>query len=220
MRTIGARKTRLSVKQVEEFMRYFPEEDFKIVYFDTAGDIDKTTPISNTEGSNFFTDTIDEALLNGEIDLAVHSAKDLPRNLPREIEVAFMTESIDPHDVLVSRNNLKLSELPPGARVGTSSKRRKEQLIKERSDLQVLDIRGNIDERLEKLDKGGYDAIVIAGAGLRRLGLQNRVAEILPFETHPLQGRLAVTVRSSDYGKGLFSRGGARGSGTNYSQRP
>lgn len=200
---VGARKTRLSIKQVEEFTGYFPSVEFEIVYFETAGDIDKTTAISDIEGSDFFTDTIDKALLSGEIDLAVHSAKDLPDKLPNGIEIAFMTETIDPYDVLVSRNNLKLNELPKASKVGTSSQRRKEQLAKIRSDLRILDIRGNIDERLEKLDNGDCDAIVIAGAGLRRLGLENRITQILPFSPHPMQGRLAVTVRSKDNGKGL-----------------
>jgi hydroxymethylbilane synthase len=206
---LGTRKSRLAVKQVEEFTKYFPSEKFEIVYFETAGDIDKTTPISGVEGSDFFTDTIDRALLDGEIDLAVHSAKDLPDKLPNGIKVAFVTESIDPNDVLVSKNNLKLNELPKGAKVGTSSQRRKEQLINIRNDLQVLDIRGNIDERLEKLDKGEYDAIILAGAGLKRLGLENRVTEVLTFSPHPMQGRLAVTTRSCGYAKGLFSRGRA-----------
>lgn len=195
---IGTRSSRLAIKQVEEFTGYFPDEKFEVVFFDTSGDIDKTTPISSIEGSDFFTDTIDSALLDGEIDLAVHSAKDLSDKLPEGITVAFMTKSIYPHDVLVGA-------LPLGARVGTSSQRRKEQLEKYRPDLQILDIRGNIEERLEELDRGEYDAIVVAGAGLIRLGLENRITQVLPFNPHPLQGRLAVTVREDDYEKGVFS---------------
>lgn len=195
---VGCRRSRLSVKQVEEFIRYFPEQKFEIFYFDTTGDRDKTTPISDIEGSDFFTDTIDKALLEGTIDIAVHSAKDLPDKLPDGITIPFMTRSIYPYDVLVGR-------LFSGARVGTSSKRRKEQLKKYRPDIYILDIRGNIDERLEKLDSGEYDAIVVAGAGLIRLGLEGRIAQVLPFQPHPLQGSLAVTVRKTDYEKGLFS---------------
>lgn len=201
---VGTRKTRLAIRQVEEFIGYFPSVKFEIVYFETAGDIDKTTPIKDVEGSNFFTDTIDRALLKREIDLAVHSAKDLPAKLSDGIRVLLMTESIYPYDVLVSRNNIKFCELPKGAKVGTSSQRRREQLAKQRADLQILDLRGNIDERLEKLDKGGYDAIIAAEAGLRRLGLENRITQVLPFSPHPLQGRLAVTVRTSDYEKNIF----------------
>lgn len=195
---VGSRRSGLAIKQVEEFIKYFLGQRFEVFYFDTTGDIDKTTPISNIEGSNFFTDAVDKALLERKIDLAVHSAKDLPDKLPDGITVAFMTESIYPHDVLVGK-------LPFGAGVGASSKRRKEQLKEYRPDLQILDIRGNIEERLEKLDRGEYDAIVVAGAGLIRLGLENRIAQVLPFKPHSLQGRLAVTVREDDYEKGLYS---------------
>lgn len=197
MRRIGSRRSRLAVRQVEEFKRYFPDERFEVVYFDTSGDMDKVTSISMMEGSDFFTDALDKALLNGEIDMAIHSAKDLPDKIPDGITVVFITESIYPYDVLVGR-------LFPGAVVGTSSQRRKEQLRKYMNDLRISDIRGNIDERLEKLDNGEYDGIVAAGAGLIRLGLENRIAEVLPFVPHPMQGRLAVTVRSDDYGKGIF----------------
>lgn len=207
MRRIGTRKSRLACMQVEEFLTYFPDEKFEIVYFDTEGDTDKTTPISDVEGTGFFTGTIDNALQKGVIDIAVHSAKDLPPILPNGIEVMLMTESIDPSDVLVSKNNLRLFGLPAGARIGASSARRKAQIAACRPDLDISDIRGNIDERIEKLDRGEYDAIVVAGAAMKRLGLENRITEVLPFEADPLQGRLAVTARSSDCGKGLFRRG-------------
>lgn len=197
---LGTRKSKLAIKQVEEFIRYFPDEKFEIVFFDTTGDIDKTKPISNIEGSDFFTDKIDKVLLEGKIDLALHSAKDLPDVLPDGLVVAFMAESINPYDVLVAPKGLLC-----GARIGVSSKRRKEQIKEWRPDLKILDIRGNIDERLEKLDSGSYDAIVVAEAGLIRLGLEDRITQRLPFQAHPLQGRLAVVVRSSDYGKGVFS---------------
>lgn len=197
---LGTRRSKLAIKQVEEFINYFPDEKFEIVFFDTTGDIDKIKPISSIEGWDFFTDKIDKALLEGRIDLALHSAKDLPDRLPNGLIVAFMTKSICPYDVLVAPKGLSY-----GARVGVSSKRRKEQIKEWRPDLKILDIRGNIDERLEKLDSGSYDAIVVAEAGLIRLGLQHRITQRLPFQIHPLQGRLAVVVRSSDYGKGLFS---------------
>ncbi len=179
---------------------------FEIKTYETTGDKDKITPISNIEGTDFFTDAIDEALLNGEIDFAVHSAKDLPDVIPEGLTVACITESIDPYDVLVVRAGLEhlgsLDKLPYGTRIGTSSTRRKEQLKKYRSDFQIVDIRGNIEERLRLLDsQNSLDAIVIAAAGLIRLGLENRISQRIPFEIlqpHPLQGCLAVVVKESD----------------------
>lgn len=204
MPRLGTRRSRLAIKQVEEFTRLFPEVRFEIVYFDTSGDIDKSTPIRNVEGSDFFTDTINKALLDWVIDMALHSAKDMPDKLPRGLKVVFITDSIDPTDVLVSRIGLSLEELPPSSRIGTSSQRRKEELERYRQDFRIMDLRGNIDERLEKLDNGEYDAIIIAGCALKRLGLENRITQVLPFKTHPLQGCLAVVAREDDYEKGLF----------------
>ena len=115
--------------------------------------------------------------------------------------IAAITDSIDPHDVLVSKSGLQLDELPYGAKIGTSSLRRKTQLKKHRSDFKILDIRGNIEERLQKLDEGDFDGVVIAAAGLIRLGLENRITQGIPFEIllpHPLQGALAVITRVGD----------------------
>ena len=195
---IGTRGSRLALVQVNEVVEKLGIEDFEIVVFETRGDRDKKTPLDQVEGTDFFTDRIEEALLKKEIDLAVHSAKDLPDQLPEGLEIAVVTDSIDPADVLVSRGNQKLTELPSGAKVGTSSQRRKEQIQRLRPDLRVADLRGNIEERLAKLDGGEYDAIVIAAAGLIRLGLQDRIAERLPFETAKGQGSLAIEVRKDD----------------------
>ncbi|MGB9612961.1 MAG: hydroxymethylbilane synthase [Candidatus Margulisiibacteriota bacterium] len=195
---IGTRGSRLALVQVNEVVEKLGIEDFEIVVFETRGDRDKNTPLDQVEGTDFFTDRIEEALLKKEIDLAVHSAKDLPDQLPEGLEIAVVTDSIDPADVLVSRGNQKLTELPSGAKVGTSSQRRKEQIQRLRPDLRVADLRGNIEERLAKLDGGEYDAIVIAAAGLIRLGLQDRIAERLPFETAKGQGSLAIEVRKDD----------------------
>ncbi|MBU4342417.1 MAG: uroporphyrinogen-III C-methyltransferase [Candidatus Omnitrophica bacterium] len=208
---VGTRKSPLALKQVEEVLvglkKFHPDVGFDIVTIDTYGDMDKKTPISNIEGTDFFTREIDHALLRDEIDIAVHSAKDLPDNLKEGIKIALITESIDPYDCLVSKSGLKLSELPPGAKIGTSSSRRKTQLKKYRSDFQIVDIRGNIEERLRLLDdrerrvtndERRIDAIVIAACALLRLGLKQRITERLPFEIlrpHPLQGSLAVVTR-------------------------
>ncbi len=195
---IGTRGSRLALAQVGEVVRSIGAWDTEVITLDTTGDLDKETPIDQVEGTDFFTDRIEKALLDEEIDLAVHSAKDLPDNLPEGLKIAALTDSIDPADVLVSRGNLKLAELPAAARVGTSSRRRKEQIGKTRPDLRILDLRGNIEERLGKLDAGEYDAIIIAAAGLIRLGLKERITERLPFETAQGQGSLALEIREND----------------------
>lgn len=195
---IGARPSALSLKQVEEIVRLFPEIGFKLVKIKTKGDKDKLTPISETEGSDFFTREIEQALIKGRIDLAVHSAKDLEEKIPDRIIVAAITNSISPHEALVSRNNLKLDELPAGSRIGTSSAKRKESLLQYRKDLIIKDIRGLIEERLQQLDKGNFDAIIVAYAALIRLGITERASQIIPADVikpHPLQGSLAVQVR-------------------------
>ena len=199
---VGTRSSRLALKQVEEIVRLLGEQSlrFEVKTYDTSGDRDKITPISKIEGGDFFTDTIEKALLNGKIDVAIHSAKDLP-DVIDELVVCALTKSIDPYDVLISKRNLKLDELPYGAKIGTSSLRRKEQLKKFRCDLQIVDIRGNIEERLGKLDRSDLDGIVIAAVGLIRLGLEHRITQRIPLEIlkpHPLQGALAVEVREDD----------------------
>lgn len=199
---VGTRTSPLALRQVEEIGKMLKQKKpgvcFQTVGIKTTGDRDKKTPLSQTEGSDFFTKEIDRALLAGEVDMAVHSAKDLPDRLPEGLEVTAITKSIDPYDVLVSKNHLKLSELSKGAKIGTSSERRKKQLKSFRSDLKIVDIRGNIEERLKKLKTSELDAIVIAAAGLKRLGLESEITERIRFdilEPHPLQGKLAVQVR-------------------------
>ncbi|OGF53465.1 MAG: hydroxymethylbilane synthase [Candidatus Firestonebacteria bacterium RIFOXYC2_FULL_39_67] len=204
---LGSRSSPLAVKQVEEITASLkvvhPEIVLSPVFFDTAGDIDKKTPLSDTEGTDFFTDTIEKALMDKKIDLAVHSAKDLPDSLPESLIIAAITKSIDSCDVLVAGSDTVkgLEDLPFGARIGTSSKRRKEQLQRFRGDFKIEDIRGNIGERLQVLGERGLDGIVIAAAGMLRLGLQERITQRIPFNIitpHPLQGALALEVRASD----------------------
>ena len=202
---IGTRSSPLALKQVEEVIalleKTHPECKFDIIGTETSGDKDKITPLEKLEGTDFFTREIEEALLDGKIDLAVHSAKDLPDVLHDGLEIAVVLKSIDPYDVLVSKNNLKMEELPSGAKIGTSSLRRKSQLRAFREDFQIFAIRGNMEERLKKLDECDLDAIVIAAAGLIRLGLEDRITEKLAFDIlkpHPLQGCLAIEIRSDD----------------------
>jgi hydroxymethylbilane synthase len=201
---VGTRTSPLALKQIEEILlalrRFYPDFKAKIIGIDTYGDKDKITPISQIEGTDFFTREIDDALLKREIDIAVHSAKDLPDTLREGLIIAAQTKSIDPYDALASKNSLKLAELPRGAKIGTSSIRRKTQLIRYRDDFEIVDIRGNIEERLEKVDNGNLDGIVMAACGLMRLGLEERITERIPFEIikpHPLQGSLAIVTRSN-----------------------
>ncbi len=201
----GTRTSPLALKQAEEVLtglrKCSPSFRAEIVGINTYGDGDRNTPISQIEGSDFFTREIEEALLRGKIDFAVHSAKDLPDIIPQRLSIAAITASIDPYDVLVSKGNSGLAELPRGAKIGTSSLRRKTQLKSYRNDFIMVDIRGNIEERLKTLDQTELDAIVIAAAGLIRLELGDRITERIPFailKPHPLQGRLAVEVRKED----------------------
>ncbi|MCM8778913.1 MAG: hydroxymethylbilane synthase [Candidatus Omnitrophica bacterium] len=202
---IGTRRSPLALKQVEEIVnslrRFYPEFLYEVIGIDTYGDKDKVTPISEIEGTDFFTKEIEEALLKEEIDFAVHSAKDLPDVIPNGLTIAAITKSIDPYDALVSKNNLKLNKLPQGAKIGASSLRRKVELKRYRPDFQIVDIRGNIEERLEKLDKDNLDALIVAACALMRLGLENRIAQRIPFAIltpHPLQGSLAIEVRKDN----------------------
>lgn len=195
---IGARPSLLALKQVEEIQRLLPGIKFDSTLIKTKGDKDKVTSLSLRENTDFFTYEIEESLLNREIDAAIHSAKDLEENIPQDLVIAVMTKSISRFDSLVARGNFTLNTLPSGSIIGTSSRNRKLRVLGYRKDLATLDIRGNIDERLAQLDKGYFDAVIIAHAALIRLGYENRISQIIPLniiEPHPLQGRLAVQVR-------------------------
>jgi hydroxymethylbilane synthase len=166
----------------------------------TKGDVLTDVPLSVLGGRGVFVDAIEEALREDRIDFAVHSAKDLPSTIAPDLAIAAFLERADPRDVLISRAGT-LYELPRGARVGTSSQRRACQLRAARPDLETVELRGNVDTRLRKLDAGDYDAIVLAAAGLQRLGLTDRVTEWLPLDVMlpaPGQGALAIEIRASD----------------------
>ncbi|MDD5476835.1 MAG: hydroxymethylbilane synthase [Candidatus Omnitrophica bacterium] len=198
---LGARSSPLSLKQADEIKGIFPSIDFEVITYQTQGDRDKHTPFARFEGSDFFTRQLEEALLKREIDVAVHSAKDLEENPPRGLTIAAITASISPYECLVSRGNKLLGGLKPGSRIATSSSKRKNALLRYRRDLEIYDVRGNIEERLYQLDKGKFDALIVAHAALIRLGLENRITEIIPkwvIPAHPLQGSLALQVRSDN----------------------
>jgi len=202
--TIGTRGSALAMTQTESVVAALRARhaglDVRVQRITTTGDVMRDVPLATIGGRGVFVDAIENALRQGEIDLAVHSAKDLPSRIPDDLAIAAFLERADPRDVLVSRAGT-LEELPDGARVGTSSLRRVSLIHAVRPDINTLDLRGNVDTRLRKLDAGDYDAIVLAGAGLIRLSLTNRVTEWLPAESFlpsPGQGALAIEVRASD----------------------
>jgi hydroxymethylbilane synthase len=204
---LGTRASPLALKQAQEIKKIFPALSFEIIPILTLGDKDKTTPLDKVEADDFFTREIDAALLKGQIDIAVHSSKDLAATLTQGLALVVETESISPYDALISRNNLKLKALAQGSRIGLSSQRRKERLARLRPDLIMVDIRGNIGERLGLIDKGKIDALIVAQAALIRLGLEDKIAEIFPlnvFNTHPKQGSLSLVARSEECEKVKF----------------
>ena len=178
-----------------------PKLRFRIVEVSTRGDRDRETPLHLTGGVGFFVKGLELALLDDEVDLAVHSLKDLPSSVPPGLALGAIPERGDPRDTLVSESGDALMDLPPGARVGTGSPRRKAQILALRPDLKVVGIRGNVDTRLEKLTGRAYDAVVLAAAGLIRLGHESVITETLPPETllpAAGQGALAVEIRADD----------------------
>lgn len=187
-----ARKSPLSLLQVEEAFKPLKDVGYTLQTLDTYGDCHRNVSLMDNIPQDFFTRELDRCLKDGEADVSVNSAKDLPYPLPPELELYALYASRDKSDSLVSRDNLTLEELPSGARVGTSSSLRKKNLQELRPDLEVVAIRGNIEERIALVDKGIIDALLVATCALERLGMSDRIAERLPFKTHPLQGNLAV----------------------------
>jgi hydroxymethylbilane synthase len=172
----------------------------ELVPITTKGDV-KSGPLSQVGGEGLFTKELQRALLDGQIDLAVHSLKDLPTTPVDGLSLAAVPERESTADVLVSAKALRIEDLPPAARVGTGSLRRKAQLLHLRPDLVVEDIRGNVETRLRKLDEGQYDAIVLAEAGLKRLGLADRITSVIPRACMlPAvgQGALGIETRAGD----------------------
>lgn len=204
---IGSRGSKLALWQAEqarERLRLLnPGLDVRIEIIKTTGDV-KNDPLSVIGGKGVFTKELEDALLDGRIDIAVHSLKDLPTILPDGLSIAAICEREDARDALVLRagaENGSLLHLPHGAVVGTSSQRRLAQLKALRSDVVVRDLRGNVDTRIRKLDEGQYDAVILASAGLVRLGLQERIsARIAISEMLPAvgQGAIAIETRSDN----------------------
>jgi uroporphyrinogen III methyltransferase/synthase len=192
---VASRGSPLSLIQVKEVFSFFPLISCELSVYQALGDKNKHLSLMDDIPSDFFTRELDELLINNEADVAVHSAKDLPYPLPSELELFALLEAEDKTDSLVSKGNLPLSQLPRGARVGTSSAARKAALLSHRPDVEAVSIRGTIEERIAQMDAGRIDALIVATCALKRLGLEKRIACALPFQTHPLQGNLAVVGR-------------------------
>jgi hydroxymethylbilane synthase len=207
---IGSRGSKLALWQSEwvkaRLGELRPEVEIRIEVIKTSGDVMLDVPLAVIGGKGVFTKELEEALLAGTIDLAVHSLKDLPTKLPDNLAISAITEREDARDALILRAgkttpNHSLRDLPSGAIVGTSSLRRQGQLKYLRPDVQIKDLRGNVDTRLRKLDEGGYDAIILASAGLLRLGFEGRInAAIKHDEMLPAvgQGALGIETRAGD----------------------
>ena len=189
-----ARGSRLSRLQVEEVFKNFPELAYEIKYLESYGDKNQQISLLNGEApADIFTRELDDAIRQGDADIAIHSAKDLPYPLPEDIEVIALFPAFDTTDSLVSRDHKKLAELPAGSIIGTSSPLRKKGLNELRPDLTIKGIRGCIEGRVQQVKDGKYDAAIVATCALKRLGMEDEIAEVLPFPTHPLQGFLAIT---------------------------
>ena len=201
-----ARGSRLSRLQVEEVFKNFPELAYEIKYLESYGDKNQQISLLNGEApADIFTRELDDAIRQGDADIAIHSAKDLPYPLPEDIEVIALFPAFDTTDSLVSRDHKKLAELPAGSIIGTSSPLRKKGLNELRPDLTIKGIRGCIEERVQQMKDGKYDAAIVATCALKRLGMEDEIAEVLPFPTHPLQGFLAITAKKGSALKQAFA---------------
>lgn len=202
---IGTRSSKLALWQAnyikECIGKQYPELTVSLVQIMTTGDKILDVPLAKIGGKGLFTKEIETAMLNGEIDLAVHCLKDMPTQLPVGLGLVAITQRLDAGDALISPQYGTIDKLPQGAKVGTSSLRRKAQLLRYRPDLQIRDLRGNLDTRLKKMEVEGLDGIILAVAGLKRLGWEKLITQILPHDIClPAvgQGALAIQTRTDD----------------------
>ena len=202
---VGTRGSALALEQTRLFIAALhaaiPQILVETVVMNTAGDVDKQTPLAILGGQGVFAKELEAALLHGAIDVAVHSAKDLTSELPNGLTLGAILNRADPRDVFLNMSGQTLEDLTSGARVGTSSRRRVMQLRQARPDLQPVELRGNVDTRLRKLAAGEVDAAIVASAGLLRMGWEERITQYLPVERFvpsPGQGALGIECRSDD----------------------
>lgn len=202
---IGTRASALALWQAEwvksELEKKYPGMTVTLTKIKTTGDKILDVPLAKVGGKGLFVKEIEEAMLENEIDIAVHSMKDVPTFFPDGLHLGAITKREDPRDALLSRNNVKFNDLPKGANIGTSSLRRQAQLMNIRPDFVIHQLRGNVDTRLRKLKEGQYDAIILAAAGVKRLGLAENVSEYIePEISLPAigQGALGIECRVDD----------------------
>ncbi len=202
---IGTRGSKLALWQAEQVKKVisvtFPDLSIEIITMNTLGDKILDVSLSKIGDKGLFTKEIEQALITGEIDMAVHSLKDLPTELPEGLIIGGILPRGEIRDVLISREGKKLNELDRHDRIGTSSLRRKSQLLHFNPDLTIIDIRGNVDTRIQKMNDGYYDALIMAGAGVIRLGYENIITEYLdPSVLLPAvsQGAVAIEIREDD----------------------
>ena len=204
---VGTRSSQLALWQADfvigELQKHYPRLEIEKKLMTTKGDKILNAPLAKIGGKGLFTKELEEAMLSGEIDIAVHSLKDMPVAVPEGLVITAVTRRADPGDAFVSTRYSSFEELPPGAKVGTSSLRRRAQILHRRPDLQIEDLRGNVNTRLRKLDEENFDGIILACAGLKRLGLEDKIRQVLPLELClPAvgQGALAIEARTDDAG--------------------
>lgn len=202
---IGTRGSKLALQQSGEIVKLLRKKfscyEFTVKVIKTTGDKIRDVALSKIGGKGFFVKEIEESLFKGEIDIAVHSMKDIPAELPEGLEIAAVTERMDCRDALISKKNKSLKELPAGNIIGTSSLRRKSQILNFRADFKVVDLRGNLDTRLRKLFDGNLDAIIVAVAGLERMGFTKFITERISCDVClPAvgQGSLGIEIRFDD----------------------
>ncbi|MZH02517.1 MAG: hydroxymethylbilane synthase [Nitrospinae bacterium] len=198
---IGSRGSPLALWQAnwvkDQLESYHPHIPVDIIIIKTSGDKIQDVPLAKIGGKGLFVKELEEAMLRKEIDFAVHSMKDMPIKFPFALCIAAVTKRENPFDALISKNNIKLDDLPKGAKVGTGSLRRMSQLRHYRPDLDLIPLRGNLDTRIKKLDTEGLDAIILAAAGLIRMGWEDKISEIIsPDILLPAMGQGAVGIES------------------------
>lgn len=203
---VGTRGSKLALTQtnwvVNELKKNYPHVEFEIKVIKTKGDLIQNVSLDKIGDKGLFVKEIEQQLINKEIDMAVHSMKDMPSNLPDGLKFASTPKREDPRDALILKEGYaSLEDLPKGATIGTGSKRRKYQLLKHRPDLNIVPIRGNIDTRIRKIEDENLDGVVLAASGLIRAGLHNHISQYLPVEIMipaPAQGALALEIRDND----------------------
>jgi hydroxymethylbilane synthase len=203
---VGTRGSKLALTQtkwvISQLQKHHPDIEFEIQIIKTTGDRVQDQPLDKIGEKGLFTKEIEDKLLSKEIDLAVHSMKDMPSVVPAGIKFSYVPKREDARDVLILKEGYSdLGSLPHGSKIGTGSKRRKYQLLKHRPDLQIMPIRGNVDTRIRKMKEEGLDGIVLAAAGLHRMELKELISYYIPVELmvpSPSQGALALEVREND----------------------